>query len=90
MKVQFIFFTLAALLSAVMAHKFTCVPDTTPKCPAGQAWLEGDTPQCDTRICRGARPVCEDPPELVFKCRCTDPNEKMDGDKCVKQCPLYP
>ena len=84
-------FSLALVADAKRIKKLKCGPVSVDSpCPAGMVWALGDTPECDTTICRGAAPYCQDPPVQVFGCRCSDPNTKKDGLSCVKQCPLYP
>lgn len=57
---------------------------------SGQHWVKGPTYGCNNKICRGARPHCEDPNAQEWGCFCVNPNRFQDGSKCVKKCPLYP
>ena len=79
-----------SIILAFLAFSFLQCPVYGAKCPRGQVWRKGPTFMCDTSICRGAAPYCDDPAVLIFACRCKNSALRMDGGKCVTICPEYP
>ena len=83
---------ISLLFLAISLNSFV-IPAKILKCEStcgeDKEWALGPTWECDSRICRGIPPICEDPPQQVWRCFCKD-GKSLDGDRCTSECPLYP
>lgn len=86
-KFLFLFFVLIVAASALPKK------DDPTKCkgPHEEYRTCGPPPLCDPQVCRGIIPNCDELglPPCNQGCYCEEGYSRL-GDRCVRQCPLFP